>query len=202
MKSINWKLYGKISVYIDNANLIHSPKKIGWFVGLENIANFFKRSQKLVEVKLFDSIPQKEDLDHLRQFHKRFFSQDEYDTYLKRSEKQQQIFEKAQKTWGIQTVIKPLRFIVDYKKHRVTPKGDCDIDLVVDIIRRRKNYDTLFLIAGDGDYVALVNYLKQCQKRVVVMSDRGLIANILINAANEYWPFTRFRKELEFKKRR
>lgn len=32
------------------------------------------------------------------------------------------------------------------------------------------------------------------------MSDRGLIANILINAANEYWPFTRFRKELEFKK--
>ena len=84
MNLIKWKQYGKISAYIDNANLIHSPKEIGWFVGLENIANFFKQSHKLVEVKLFDSIPQKEDLEKLRRFHKRFFPQNEYDTYLKR----------------------------------------------------------------------------------------------------------------------
>lgn len=201
MGSVNWRKYGKISVYIDNANLIHSPKEIGWFVGLKNLADFFKKSNKIVEIKLFDSIPQKEDLDKLRQFKKRFFSQAEYEIYLKRSEKQQEIFEKASGKWGIQTIIKPLRFIIDYKKHQVVPKGDCDIDLVVDAIRRRKSYGTLFLVAGDGDYVALVNYLKQCQKRVVVMSGRGLIAKILIDAANEYWPFTRFRKQLEYKKR-
>ncbi len=197
MEKIDWKQYGRIVVYIDNANLIHSPSEIGWKVGLEKLALFFRSSASLVDIKLFDSIPLVADLDGLRKKYPKFFSQNEHDMYELRSLGQQRIFAKAQSKWGITVITKPLRLIADFKKRQIIPKGDCDIDMVVDMIRKRKNYDTAILIAGDGDYVALVEYLKDCQKKVIVMSDRGLIAKILVDVATEYWPFTKYRSELE-----
>lgn len=197
MIEIDWKQFGRVAVYIDNANLIHSPSKIGWKVGLEKLSVFFKSSGSLVDIKLFDSIPLVADLDMLREKYPKLFSQKEHDLYEGRSSGQHKIFAKAQDKWGISVITKPLRLIVDFDKRQIIPKGDCDIDMVVDMIRKRKNYDTAVLIAGDGDYVALVKYLRDCQKKVIVMSDRGLIANILVEAANEYWPFTKYRGELE-----
>jgi uncharacterized LabA/DUF88 family protein len=191
-----------MAVYIDNANLIHSPRYLGWCVGLKNISNFFKKSKKLQAIRLFDSIPEKEDLDKLLKKENGCFTKKDYDKYLKRSLKQREFLKMAEEKWGIDVNLKPLRFIYDKKKKRYEKKGDCDVDLTVEAIRRRKSYDTLFLLSGDGDYVALVNYLKQCKKEVIIMSTRGLIANILVKAANDYIDFRTLKTELFLKRKR
>lgn len=200
MKKIIWSKYKRIAVYIDNANLIHSPSYLGWYIGLENISKFFKKSKKLQAVRLFDSIPEEEDLNKLLKKENGCFTKKDYDKYLERSLKQREFLKKAEEKWGINVNLKPLRFIYNKKKNRYEKKGDCDVDLTVEAIRRRKSYDTLFLLSGDGDFVALVNYLKQCKKEVIVMSTRGLIANILIEAANDYIDFRVLRTELFLKR--
>lgn len=118
---------------------------------------------------------------------------------MERSNKQRDFFKRAKEEWEIDIVLKPLRFILDKKTKKYIPKGDCDVDLTVDSIQRRKRYDSIFLISGDGDYVAMVKYLKQCKKRVVVMSTRDLVANILIEASNEYIDFNKLKDELFLK---
>ncbi len=199
MEKIKWEEYGRIAVYIDNANIIHSPRELGWYISLEKLSNFFKSSGNLQLIKLFDSIPEEEDLNKLLGKRRRGFTKKDYKIYLERSNKQRDFFKRAKEEWEIDIVLKPLRFILDKKTKKYIPKGDCDVDLTVDAIRRRKRYDSVFLISGDGDYVAVVKYLKQCKKRVVVMSTRDLVANILIEASNEYIDSNKLKDELFLK---
>jgi len=199
MENIKWEEYGRIAVYIDNANIIHSPPRLGWYIGLEKLNNFFKNSGNLQLIKLFDAIPEEEELNRLLRKRRRSFTKKDYKKYLESSNKQRGFFKRAEEEWEIDVVLKPLRFILDKKIEKYIPKGDCDVDLTVDAIKRRKRYDSIFLISGDGDYVAIVEYLKLCRKRVIVMSTRNLVANILIDAADEYISFDRLKDELFLK---
>ena len=200
MIKVRWSRYKRIAVYIDNANIIHAPPYLEWFIDFEKLARYFNRAEDLVQVRLFDSIPEKEDLDLLLGRTRNGMTKKDYEKYLDRSERQRKFLSRAEKDWGVDVNLKPLRFIYDEKLKRFHKKGDCDVDLTVEAIRRRKKYDTLFLLSGDGDFVPLVSYLKQCQKQVVVMSTRGLIANILVDVADKYIDFRHLKKELFYKK--
>jgi len=198
MKRINWKKYGRIAVYIDNGNIIHSPPKLGWYPSLQKISELFHKSPGFQAIRLFDTIPEEEDLKKLLE-QKRGFTKQDYEKYLKRSEKSRYVLERAEHEWKIDINLKPLRFIWDEKKGEYQEKGDCDVDLTVEAIRKRKTYDALFLISGDGDFVALVNYLKICGKKVVVVSTRDLVANILIEAASEYIDLQKLKERIFLK---
>lgn len=199
MQKIKWEGYRRIAVYIDNANIIHSPRELGWYISLEKLSNFFKSSGNLQLIKLFDAIPEEKELNKLLRKRKRSFTKKDYKIYLERSNKQRDFFKRAGEEWEIDIVLKPLRFILDKKTKKFIPKGDCDVDLTVDAIQKRKRYDSIFLVSGDGDYVAMVKYLKRCKKRVIVMSTRNVVANILIEVANEYIEFNKLRDELFLK---
>jgi len=65
-------------------------------------------------------------------------------------------------------------------------KCDLDVEMTVDLIRERKNYDNIVLLSGDGDLMAAIRYLKEAYgKRVVVMSARGHIGREVIDARND-----------------
>jgi len=49
-------------------------------------------------------------------------------------------------------------------------KGDWDVGITVDAIRIAPSVDVIVLVSGDGDFLQLVEYLKNQGKRVEVMA--------------------------------
>lgn len=65
-------------------------------------------------------------------------------------------------------------------------KCDLDVEMAVDLIRERGNYDTVILFSGDGDLVTALRYLKEeYGKRAIIMSARGHIGREVIDAYRE-----------------
>lgn len=65
-------------------------------------------------------------------------------------------------------------------------KCDLDVEMAVDLIRERDNYDTIILFSGDGDLVTAIRYLKEAYgKQAIVISARGHIGREVIDAYKE-----------------
>ncbi|MEI6379088.1 MAG: NYN domain-containing protein [Candidatus Falkowbacteria bacterium] len=82
---------------------------------------------------------------------------------------------------GYDVKIKDLKVFRDGSK-----KGDWDIGICIDVIILSEMLDTVVLVTGDGDFLPLVEYLKNRGKRVEVMSIRETTAGKLIEAADSY----------------
>jgi len=65
-------------------------------------------------------------------------------------------------------------------------KADWDVGIVIDAIRIAPGVDTLVLVSGDGDFVALVEYLKNQGKRTEVIAFGKTTALRLKEAADEF----------------
>jgi uncharacterized protein (TIGR00288 family) len=66
---------------------------------------------------------------------------------------------------GIETRVKDLQEFYGGLK-----KGDWDVGITVDAVRIAPSVDTIVLASGDGDFVQLVEYLKNQGKRVEAIS--------------------------------
>jgi len=75
---------------------------------------------------------------------------------------------------GIETRIRDLQEFYDGMK-----KADWDVGITVDAIRISPSVDTIVLASGDGDFLQLVDYLKNQGKRVEVIAfDRSASAKL------------------------
>lgn len=62
-------------------------------------------------------------------------------------------------------------------------KCDLDVEMAIDLIEGRDNYDTIMLFSGDGDLMRAIQYLKkEYGKRCIVMSARGHIGREVLDA--------------------
>ncbi len=66
---------------------------------------------------------------------------------------------------GIETRVKELQEFYGGQK-----KADWDVGLVIDAIRIAPSVDTLVIVSGDGDFISLVEYLKNQGKRVEIIA--------------------------------
>ena len=83
---------------------------------------------------------------------------------------------------GIETKTKPLQIFLGGAK-----KADWDVGMAVDAIKMASKLDTIILITGDGDFVPLVEYLKNhegCQ--VEVVSFRKSSSAKLVEIADDF----------------
>ena len=65
-------------------------------------------------------------------------------------------------------------------------KCDLDVEMAVDLIRERENYDTIVLFSGDGDLMYAIKYLqKEYDKNCIVFGARGHIGREVFDAKNE-----------------
>src|SRR3990170_8156736 len=70
--------------------------------------------------------------------------------------------------------------------HGFEKKCDLDVEMAIDLIRERDNYDTIVLFSGDGDLVTALRYLKEeYGKQAIVMSARGHIGREVIDAKRD-----------------
>lgn len=81
-------------------------------------------------------------------------------------------------------------------------KGDWDVGIAIDAIKMGHKLDVVILVTGDGDYIPLVNYLKDsfgCQ--VEVMSFEETTSSALINAADDFFDMSEDKRKFLIKKR-
>ena len=65
-------------------------------------------------------------------------------------------------------------------------KADWDVGIVIDAIRTAPGVDVVVLCSGDGDFIPLVEYLKNQGKRVEVMAFGKTTSAKLIETADEF----------------
>lgn len=83
---------------------------------------------------------------------------------------------------GIETRTKPLQIFVGGAK-----KANWDIDLAMDAVRLAPKLDTVIIVSGDGDFVSLIEYLKQTHgTQVEVVSFGKSSSQKLIEASDDF----------------
>lgn len=95
--------------------------------------------------------------------------------------KEEQPFFDALYNVGIETKDKPLQIFWGGEK-----KADWDVGIAVDAIRLSPSLDAIVMVSGDGDYIPLVEYLRNQGKQVEVMAFGETTSGKLIDAADDF----------------
>ncbi len=82
---------------------------------------------------------------------------------------------------GIETRVRDLQEFYGGAK-----KADWDVGIVIDAIRTAPGIDVIVLVSGDGDFIPLVDYLKNFGKRVEVVAFGRTTSGKLKEAADEF----------------
>lgn len=82
---------------------------------------------------------------------------------------------------GIETRIRDLQEFFGGLK-----KADWDVGIVIDAIRTAPSVDVIVLVSGDGDFISLVEYLKNQGKRVEVIAFGRSASGQLKEVADEF----------------
>jgi len=83
---------------------------------------------------------------------------------------------------GIETRTKPLQIFAGGAK-----KANWDIDLAMDAVRLASKLDTVIIVSGDGDFVSLIEYLRNTHgTQVEVVSFGKSSSSKLIEAADDF----------------
>ncbi len=91
-------------------------------------------------------------------------------------------FFEALTSLGIETRVRDLQEFYGGQK-----KADWDVGISVDAIRTAPNIDVVVLCSGDGDFIPLVEYLRNQGKRVEVMAFGKTTSSKLKEAADEFF---------------
>ena len=82
---------------------------------------------------------------------------------------------------GIETVAKPLQIFYGGAK-----KADWDVGMAIDAVRTAEIVDTIVIGSGDGDFIPLVEYLKNQGRRVEVIAFGRSSSGKLKEACDEF----------------
>ncbi len=82
---------------------------------------------------------------------------------------------------GIETRVRDLQEFYGGMK-----KADWDVGIVIDAIRTASSLDVIILCSGDGDFIPLVEYLKNQGKRVEILAFGKTTSSKLKEVADEF----------------
>ena len=171
---INKFVKGKTAVFIDSANVYYSEKTMGWRIDFQKLLNYFKKETNLFRIAYYGAINPENERE--RKFHDFL----EIIGYVVRHKKIKFIKDKTDLNYG------------GYHK------GNIDVDLTIDAVHFRDDYDTFVLLSGDSDFESLIKYLKAFKKRCIVMSTKGHVSIELLRQA-KFIDFKKIRREIERK---
>ena len=155
-------------VIVDFANVDKWDKNLGWKVGIQELA-------KLVKYFTFGTQP-------LRRFY--------YGSDYGPNERSQTltfwskgIIERA--NWNrFEVITKRVKFIHNAENPTgYDKKCDFDVEMTVDLIKMRDEYDDIVLFSGDGDLVCALKYLHdEFGKKAYVFGARGHVGREVVDA--------------------
>ena len=68
----------------------------------------------------------------------------------------------------------------------IQEKGNMDVEMTIDAIHYKGTYDTALFFSGDSDFLALITYLRNDNKKVYVYSSRNNVSSELRTASDGY----------------
>jgi len=103
----------------------------------------------------------------------------------------------ALQNYGYTLIFKP---ILTYKDGKV--KGNCDADLVLNVMTRIGEFEQAVIVSGDGDFYCLIKYLNDRSKlRMILVPDENSYSALLKSfAAGRLAGINVQRKKLEYRK--
>lgn len=165
-QKINWQQYGRIAVFIDVANVIYSLKKLNWRIDYKKLQKYFIKETKLVDIYFY------------------------YSTKKENSGQANLLEMLARK--GFQLKVKEVK-IIKLKNGEILLKGNCDVEMTIDIIDLMPAYDTAILLSGDSDFAPLIKYIQKHGKKAIAISTRGHVSKEIIQAVDKFMWFNWFK---------
>ena len=88
---------------------------------------------------------------------------------------------------GFKVIEKRVKYIHSSdNKFGFEKKCDLDVEMAIDLIKERNNYDTIILFSGDGDLMCAIKYLKEeYNKTCIVFGARGHIGRKVFDMKSE-----------------
>ena len=149
----------RLGIFIDTANVSDRAHKNPTVIDYSKLREHIVGDRRLVHARAYCAV---------------------YDNYGLPIEKQKTV----EPLWerGFDIVTKPVKVFADGSR-----KADLDLTLTIDIVRRIETIDVLVLVSGDGDYVPLVDYVREKGVRVEVYSFVESLAKELRIAADQWY---------------
>ncbi len=167
-QQINWQNYGRIAVFIDVANVVYSLKDLGWRIDYKKLQQYFKNHSKLADIYFYYST-NKENVG------------------------QANLLEMLARK-GFKMVVKEVK-IIKLKNGEQLFKGNCDVELTIDMIDLIPAYDTAVLLSGDSDFAPLIKYVQKHGKKVIAISTRNHVSKEIISASDKFMWFNWFKND-------
>lgn len=154
-------------VVVDFGNVIKWQANLHWRIGMRELG---------ILARSFSG----------RQFLRRFYYGSDYgpnEQSVQLYEWSRAMLEKARMS-GFEVITKKVKYIHSRDNiHGFEKKCDLDIEMAVDLIRERDNYDKIILFSGDGDLMYAIRYLKESyQKECFVIGARDHIGREVFDA--------------------
>ena len=167
IKKINWEQYNRVVVFIDVANVVYSLKDLNWRIDYKKLQEYFRKNSKLVDIYFYYSTK-------------------------KENTGQANLLEMLARK-GFQLRVKEVK-IIKLKNGEIMFKGNCDVELAIDMIDLMPAYDTAVLLSGDSDFASLIKYVQKHSKKVIAISTRGHISKEIIGSADKFMWFNWFKE--------
>lgn len=158
-------------VIVDFGNVEKWKYSLGWRVGIQELSNLVKN------------------FSYGKRFLRRFYYGSDYGPHEKSMAMEawsQGVISRAD-TNGLEVVTKRVKYIHSVDNARsFEKKCDLDVEMTVDLIKERDNYDTAILFSGDGDLAYAIRYLhKGFGKQFVVFGARDHVGREIFDAKSE-----------------
>jgi len=158
-------------VIVDFGNVEKWKVSLGWNVGIQELANLVKSL----------SLGSK----FLRRFYYgsdfgRFESSTVLTTWSRN------ILDRARMN-GFELVTKRVKYMHSQDSiHGFEKKCDLDVEMTIDLVKERDNYDTVVIFSGDGDLAYAIRYLnEEHSKECIVFGVRNHVGREIIDAHRE-----------------
>ncbi len=159
-------------VFIDASNLWQAQKAKGKFFDYEKLKIFLKEKFAASEIEIFyyTAYPKEGTRDVSQDRKHKFF------TYLK-------------KGLGYTVRKKELKRIVQHTDmgDLIQEKGNMDVEMTIDAIHFCNKYDIAVLFSGDSDFLALVKYIRNINKKVFIFSSKNNVSQELRTGGDGYF---------------
>ena len=158
----------------------HPDQRVGVFIDVENLyhsaKNLFQSRVNFKQI-LKDAVGDRKLIRAM--------------AYVVRTETgEEETFFKALTRLGIETRVKDLQVYGGFKK------ADWDVGITVDAIKMSSFLDVILLLSGDGDFIYLVDYLKNHGKQVEVVAFSKSASSKLKEIADDFFDIGKSKKYL------
>ena len=160
-------------VYIDGANMFYAQQKMGWFIDWQKVKSLLGKQYKIIGINCY--------------------------TGIKKGDLGGQKFNNKLKSYGFKIIAKPLKKIL-LSKNNFIFKANFDVEIAVDLILEKDEFDYALLFSGDSDFDYVVKKLHKFDKKIFIYCSRRTLSNELRIVADKCYLFGELRTDIEYKK--